>query len=287
MLNNRYNKAHRISKAKVDGGKLLIEIVRKSKTLTSELSQTEIDEFSSKEVKKIFIKKYNTYSEYYGTIKLDNEKNFNYYIFYVIHDPNRGYCGIKLQLNPQMPERNKLVELFHLRINDFRVKKNLNKMSVVDFGKSFNIYQNQQKYFFISAGYQVFGEEISPDLLNWEEQSYKDDGYSALIFLPTYSASLELTKKSNENFIYIMHNRKNGYYKIGRSNKPMYRERTLQAEDPEIFIVKKWLANKSIEKSLHKKFRNKRVRGEWFKLDINDIEEIEVFMSKLNKITEP
>jgi hypothetical protein len=63
---------------------------------------------------------------------------------------------------------------------------------------------------------------------------------------------------------YLIKNLKNGFYKIGYSNNPTRREKTLQSEEPTIKMVKVW--DKFIEKELHHKYKDQRVRGEWFKL---------------------
>ncbi|HAN79500.1 MAG TPA: hypothetical protein DCQ31_17905 [Bacteroidales bacterium] len=91
----------------------------------------------------------------------------------------------------------------------------------------------------------------------------------------------EVKSQSNneECHVYLMVDTTNGYYKIGISNKPEYREKTLQSEKPtiELIIAKKFptrLIAESIEKALHNSFENKRLRGEWFNLppkDVNDI----------------
>lgn len=80
-------------------------------------------------------------------------------------------------------------------------------------------------------------------------------------------------------FVYLMHDTTNGYYKIGISNNPDYRERTLQSEKPTIdmIISKKFPIRKiaeSIEKALHDTYSKKRLRGEWFELDQKDVEHI-------------
>ena len=67
---------------------------------------------------------------------------------------------------------------------------------------------------------------------------------------------------------YLMKDKANNYYKIGKSKNPKYREKTLQSEKPTIEIVKVW--NKNIERILHNKYADYRCRGEWFKL--NDIQ---------------
>lgn len=63
---------------------------------------------------------------------------------------------------------------------------------------------------------------------------------------------------------YLIKETNTSFYKIGRSRNPIIREKTLQREMPNIHIVKIW--NKDIEKTLHEKYTEQRVRGEWFKL---------------------
>lgn len=80
-------------------------------------------------------------------------------------------------------------------------------------------------------------------------------------------------------FVYLMFDTSNGYYKIGISNKPEYRERTLQSEKPTIEMIasKRYPTRpiaESIEKALHGAYSEKRLRGEWFELDVNDVENI-------------
>jgi hypothetical protein len=55
-----------------------------------------------------------------------------------------------------------------------------------------------------------------------------------------------------------------GFYKIGKSINPKFREQTLQSEKPTIKIVKIW--EKNIEKELHNLYKSFRIRGEWFDL---------------------
>lgn len=70
---------------------------------------------------------------------------------------------------------------------------------------------------------------------------------------------------TNQTKTYVMKNKRSGLYKIGKSNNPKYREKTLQSEEPNIVMIKVW--NKDIEAQLHKEYKNFRVRGEWFKLN--------------------
>lgn len=78
-------------------------------------------------------------------------------------------------------------------------------------------------------------------------------------------------------YVYLMLDTSNGYYKIGISSQPEYRERTLQSEKPTIEkICAKKFPNRAIasaiESALHKTYDSKRIRGEWFSLDKSDVE---------------
>lgn len=88
----------------------------------------------------------------------------------------------------------------------------------------------------------------------------------------------EMSEDTEESscYVYLMKDTSNGYYKIGISKDPVYRERTLQSEKPTIELVKKKLFtsrknSKEVEKLLHEKFLSDNVRGEWFSLDKQDV----------------
>lgn len=79
--------------------------------------------------------------------------------------------------------------------------------------------------------------------------------------------------------LYLMKDLANGYHKVGISNSPKYREKTLQSEKPTIeLITSKEFSNRKIalafENSLHKAYENKRLRGEWFEFTEREIAEI-------------
>lgn len=56
------------------------------------------------------------------------------------------------------------------------------------------------------------------------------------------------------------------YIKIGYSKHPEVREGTLQAEKPTIRIIHTEQGTMAHEKELHAVFKDRRVRGEWFKI---------------------
>lgn len=68
---------------------------------------------------------------------------------------------------------------------------------------------------------------------------------------------------------YIMKDSSTNLIKIGKAINPKYREKTLQSEKPTIFLFA--VCEDNIESELHKKFEDKRVRGEWFNLTDNEI----------------
>lgn len=71
---------------------------------------------------------------------------------------------------------------------------------------------------------------------------------------------------------YLMKNKRNGLYKIGKSTNPKARERTLQSQEPETEFVKIW--DNDIEKTIQNHYEKQRVRGEWFDLTKTQIQYI-------------
>jgi len=88
--------------------------------------------------------------------------------------------------------------------------------------------------------------------------------------------------EENAEYVYLMVNSDSGYIKIGMSKNPSYREKTLHSEEPKISLIAFWKCNKHVEKELHVLFKDKRVRGEWFNLQLIDLKEIEEYMSVYN-----
>ena len=71
---------------------------------------------------------------------------------------------------------------------------------------------------------------------------------------------------------YIMCDKNTGFYKIGKSTKPKFRERTLQSEKPTIELIMVFKAD--VELNLHTRYKRKRIRGEWFILSPDDLIDI-------------
>jgi hypothetical protein len=85
--------------------------------------------------------------------------------------------------------------------------------------------------------------------------------------------SIRAIQKSNtDTKTYLIKNKRNGFYKIGRSNNPLKREKTLQSEEPDIVMVKTW--DEDIESKLHIEYKYYRIRGEWFELSNTQVKYI-------------
>jgi hypothetical protein len=95
----------------------------------------------------------------------------------------------------------------------------------------------------------------------------------------------KILNKDDKCYVYLMIDSTNNFYKIGISNKPKFREKTLQSEKPTIEILfSKEFPNRKIagifEKSLHLAYNEKRIRGEWFSLSQQDIYELNSIFEK-------
>ncbi|CCH54507.1 hypothetical protein BN8_03684 [Fibrisoma limi BUZ 3] len=77
--------------------------------------------------------------------------------------------------------------------------------------------------------------------------------------------------------VYLMHNKRTGNYKIGRSKSLKLREKTLQDEQPEIELVCAFDGKIKDEKHLHNLFADKRLRGEWFALAESDVAQFKAY----------
>lgn len=90
---------------------------------------------------------------------------------------------------------------------------------------------------------------------------------------------IDVKPEDEKCYVYLMFDTSNNYYKIGESKNPQYRERTLQSEKPciELLCAKRYpnkTLARTIEQALHKTYKDKRIRGEWFDLTEKDVSEI-------------
>ena len=124
---------------------------------------------------------------------------------------------------------------------------------------SYEIFQD-----FIKSFHKTIKENISEEVLNKANQKKEID---------------TTTNDKGTCYVYLMIDTTNNFHKIGISNNPKYREHTLQSDKPtiELICAKEFPSRtiaEAIESALHKAYANKRIRGEWFNLEDNDIIEI-------------
>lgn len=93
-----------------------------------------------------------------------------------------------------------------------------------------------------------------------------------------FNNNYEITTITGKEYVYLMVNNDTALIKIGTSKKPRYREKTLHSQEPAIHLIAVWCCSKEVEKELHKKYSNKRIRGEWFRLLLEDLTDIDEFM---------
>lgn len=91
----------------------------------------------------------------------------------------------------------------------------------------------------------------------------------------------KVTEDIND-YVYLMINTETSLIKIGYSRKPTVREKTLQSQEPQIYLIACWNANRKVETELHRKFKKNRIRGEYFKLGFNDLKELKDSMKNYN-----
>lgn len=141
--------------------------------------------------------------------------------------------------------------------------------------------------------FQIFNkQEYEEFILKKEKEKQKSE-------LNKLDIVINKVIKTNENqidfenttcYVYLMIDTTNNFHKIGISNSPEYREKTLQSEKPtiELIVAKEYLNRNTalnVEKNLHKIYKKNRIRGEWFKLSENDIRNIKEKMESKKSYT--
>lgn len=90
--------------------------------------------------------------------------------------------------------------------------------------------------------------------------------------------------------IYLIYDLNDNLFKIGFTKKTLEKrikgisEPTIKGKKPEIHLISAWKATIETEKELHKEFNLFRIRGEWFDLNIRDLEKLNKYMNKFEMI---
>ena len=84
-------------------------------------------------------------------------------------------------------------------------------------------------------------------------------------------------KKNDKTWIYLMHDPRSGYYKVGQSVRPWQRLKTLLLQGTllpfahEFVLVEAWFVHPDEEREIHRRLEHCHVRGEWFAADTDDL----------------
>jgi len=260
----------------------LEELISRFDEITYSLSEEDIFELDKNDNGPLHnvIARINKYC--YGVRLFEEEKGIVLEMFYVTHNNNlEGYI-IQLPLDEK--------KYFHLLLRFTGMLAD--KYKEVNEIIAFNTFQVKVRGFLEKLGFfTTTSQELKPFngknavMISTAEQGIKNiilidpTNFYRNFFNNIYSQ--EISEKSE--FVYLMVNNGTGYIKIGRSKNPRYRERTLYSQEPVIFIIALWRCEKKIEKDLHEKFKEKRIRGEWFDLKLRDLKDLEIYME--TKIT--
>ncbi len=205
----------------------------------------------------------------YGLALIDDTKQVNYQIYYLNGEKN--LVGELLELELHDEQRHSLLLVF---------SKHIAQTYNLDIVHVFNTFQEYTRSMCEQLDYYTIAAS--------ELQQFNDPhpmiavkNARGIIVLPfmKHSELYEhifgklpiIEPAEGKNFIYLMHNNRNNLIKIGKSINPRHREKTLQAEEPEITMIAVWEASGALERYLHRLYKDKRLRGEWFQLSYNEL----------------
>lgn len=222
----------------------------------------------------------------FGVYIYDDKKIIEYLIFYI--DYRYELKGLSLLLSFSLDEstRIRFTAEFCKAINF--------EFPHTDIIDSFNAIQTQARSLFEKMGFFTIGNEINniPDIENAVgivgptkgilrfPTMNKINMYRWFFVEDENSIKVDRTKTKK---IYLLLDSNTELIKIGQSYYPKLREKTLHGESPKWDLLTTWIAPISEEKKLKTLFKHKRVRGEWFRLNFDDLQQIKEYMSKYKK----
>ena len=215
-----------------------------------------------------------------------------------LNDPKLLKFIIDLIINykiGQLPEKAKIYEEdflnFYCRFLEI-VNNNLELLSyceepMIELNKSIHIKNIGEKTYFYfpinNTVYKLNKEEILNivcikgnkdeilDVIKYLDTILEksDYLYLKLKYLELDSLAFNNNSSKSNQKTYLMRDSNTGLIKIGKAIDPKFRERTLQSEKPTISLFA--VCDNLVEDELHKKYSDKRVRGEWFKLSEDEV----------------
>lgn len=202
----------------------------------------------------------------------------NYQLFYI--NGQNKLEGDSLQLSLKMKHRENLTFFF----SSF-LAHNYEDLDPIDV---FNTFQSQTRSMLETVGFFTVDNETVDKYENPTFMAVGSRGIIKINFIDRLTVYRELFEKSqftldstmDAEYVYLMLNKRNNYIKIGKSKNPIFREKTLQADEPDVELIVAWQASSTVEKELHRLFPTRRKRGEWFDLNLKDMKAIRDYMKK-------
>lgn len=201
----------------------------------------------------------------------DNDSGSDYSLIYLNHGSQNGYI---MELSAENLYRDHYTLCLALFLAD--------KYPNIDSIDIFNAFQERARSYFEKMGYLTISllehifdnsQVIATGAKGIIEMTFID---KLFYYIEYMNESNSLPFRTGDSFIYLMLNQRTNAIKMGHSKyRPAkFREKTLQSQEPEVDLITYWVAPKPIEKELHKEFKAKRIRGEWFLLTFNDLKAI-------------
>jgi hypothetical protein len=241
------------------------------------LSEEDIRKFDQEDNGPINNVMANISAECYGCRLYDDSHGLDVKMFYIAKPDRLKGDIICLKVND--PDYFLLLFKFcHLLAVDYKE---------VDAIDAFNTFQSKMRGFLEKLGFFTVS---SLELKQFEGKSVTMMGFSKRgpikvkfidkveFYRDYFDNTYKLDASPGKEYVYLMINTDSSLIKIGYSIKPGYREKTLHSQEPTVHLIALWEASKQREKELHLKYKEKRVRGEWFRLNMSDLYELEEFM---------
>lgn len=214
----------------------------------------------------------------YGLILQSDEKEIKYQLFYVNGD--KMLEGDILDLTVDLKFRDELVMYFANYLS--HKYKNLNLLDI------FNTYQRHTRGMLEKIGFLTISSTEIEKYVDYNP-SIIAKGVRGIIplrilrkgdfYKQFFGVKRPGQETPNNEYVYLMLNKRNELIKIGKSKNPTFREKTLQSDEPDIELISFWEVPSRLEKELHREFSQKRKRGEWFDLDFNDLKRIKEILN--------
>lgn len=158
---------------------------------------------------------------------------------------------------------------------------------------AFNTFQKQLRTILEKDGYFTITnidieelKKIGPNgaLINVHHKAIKQIDLIPIVdfYREIFNDNYKEASKNNNDYVYLMINTETALIKIGFSKDPLYREKTLHSQEPQIYLIACWNANRQVETELHRKFKQYRIRGEYFKLNFDNLRALKDIMEIYN-----